>query len=302
MRKLITILLLTVSTGAFAQWVNTGTANLQRQPTVKGYMYRNNMGALGFVEWYTKSQVDSVALIGGQITGFTVSSIPTIGQVITTGTPDNVIKQMFAQTQAPTAGLSGGTVYELRTTSVTHNLNWSYGRQAATATIATAAITPGPLNVFTTQPAQSGSVSGTQSVTSAANVDKTYTLTVTTSDSKTATASTTDSFLPNVYWGRTASSSPSSATIIGTAGGGANLQNSKSRTFNVTASGSNFIYFAYPSSLGALTSITIGGFESIGVFTASTVSVTNASSYVQNYTVYVSNNTFSGDANTIITQ
>lgn len=39
---------------------NTGTANLQRAPTAKGYIYRNNMGALGNVNWYTAHQLDSL--------------------------------------------------------------------------------------------------------------------------------------------------------------------------------------------------------------------------------------------------
>ena len=61
MKRLICILLFLLAYGARAQtWNNTGTANLQRQATAKGYFYRNNMGALGNVPWYTKAQLDSI--------------------------------------------------------------------------------------------------------------------------------------------------------------------------------------------------------------------------------------------------
>jgi len=66
MKKLITILLLLITTVSFAQtYSNTGTANLQRAPTAKGYIYRNNMGALGNVQWYTQHQIDSLFTING---------------------------------------------------------------------------------------------------------------------------------------------------------------------------------------------------------------------------------------------
>lgn len=60
-KALITFSLLLYGISSFCQtWQNTGTANLQRQPTATGYIYRNNMGALGFVNWYTSHQVDSI--------------------------------------------------------------------------------------------------------------------------------------------------------------------------------------------------------------------------------------------------
>ena len=53
-----------------------------------------------------------------------------------------------------------------------------------------------------------------------------------------------------------------------------------------------YAYIAYPTRLGALSSIVIGGFESISDFTidTTTLSVTNLNGYAENYTVYVSNN------------
>ena len=104
------------------------------------------------------------------------------------------------------------------------------------------------------------------------------------------------------YWGRS-SGVPNSATIIAGAGGGVEFSGTKVKTgFSVTASGSNNIYFAYPATLLALTAISVGGFDSFPAFTQNTVSFTNASGYVQSYFVYVSNNTFSGDATNINVQ
>lgn len=60
MKKLFTILLLFISVTAYAQWTNVGTATLQRQPTAKGYFYRDNMAAKGFVNWYNVPQLDSL--------------------------------------------------------------------------------------------------------------------------------------------------------------------------------------------------------------------------------------------------
>lgn len=67
MKKLIYLLTFILSffvachEGALAQTYNgTGASNLQRAATAKGYIYRNNMGALGNVNWWTKEQVDSL--------------------------------------------------------------------------------------------------------------------------------------------------------------------------------------------------------------------------------------------------
>lgn len=108
---------------------------------------------------------------------------------------------------------------------------------------------------------------------------------------------------PSRYWGRSSTSIPNSTTVVSSTGGGNELSGSQQKSnIVVTASGSNYVYFGYASSLPDLTSIAIGGFESIGSFTQRIVSVTNAQGYTQNYKVYVSNNTFSGDTPNIITQ
>jgi hypothetical protein len=73
MRKLLTILLLFITSVSFAQtYSNTGTANLQRALFGGDTLYRNNMGALGNVNWYDKYQVDR--LINSLSTGYVPNS------------------------------------------------------------------------------------------------------------------------------------------------------------------------------------------------------------------------------------
>jgi hypothetical protein len=233
-----------------------------------------------------------------------ITSLPSVGfNPGTNISAADFIKNTFYQTQPPTATLTGGQVRELSVSSFTHSLSYSYGRQSATANISTAVINPGSFNVFSTQPSQPGVVSGTQSVTTAANVNTTYTLLVTTIDGKTATATTSDTWLPGRYWGRSSISVPDNTIVLAVAGGGTDLSSSRAKSgFVVTSSGSNRIFYAYPSSYGALSSLTIGGFESLPAFTQSILTLTNASGYTQQYFVYTSNNTFSATTPTIIAQ
>jgi len=96
--------------------------------------------------------------------------------------------------------------------------------------------------------------------------------------------------LPKRYWGYLdANTTPTSAQVLATLGGDSELTTSRAGTFTVTVSGSNkYLYYAYPTSLGALTSLTISGFETLPAFSpAATVSVKNAKGYTQNYYVYI---------------
>lgn len=96
--------------------------------------------------------------------------------------------------------------------------------------------------------------------------------------------------LPKRYWGYLdANTTPTSAQVLATLGGSSELTSSRAGTFTVTVSGSNkYLYYAYPTSLGVLTSLTIGGFETLPAFSpAATISLKNAKGYTQNYYVYI---------------
>ena len=219
----------------------------------------------------------------------------------TTGLPFTMEALLFPS-QVPTSALtatysaSTATGFDLEVMSagaaLPVTLNWTGGRQASTATLAT--INVAGANQTFAQPSAPGSVSGTKAVTVTRNTNTSFSNVVTTTDSKTATSSVVFNFYPRRYWGVSSTIPPTNSVIILATGGSSEFTTSKTKgSFVITVAGSNqYVYYAYPSSYGALSSIIISGLESIGAFTFTTVSVTNASGFVQNYLVYTSNNTF----------
>lgn len=251
------------------------------------------------VDWTELSAGDPQEIIAGG----SITSIPTIGYNPGSNiTPGAFITSSFYQSQVPTATLTGGIQQELLTGgfNLSATLNWSASRQAATQNLST--IVVASVNQTFVNPGAPGTVSGTQVVSYPRNLTTNYSNVVTTADGKTATATTTFTFLPKRYWGRSSTNTPTASDLIAALGGGSELSNVKAKgLFSVTASGTNYVFYAYPSSLGDLTSLTIGGFESLGTFTKNVTSITNASGYIQNYNIYVSNNTFSATATNIVT-
>lgn len=78
-----------------------------------------------------------------------------------------------------------------------------------------------------------------------------------------------------------------------------------SRSMIVNATASQHVYIAYPARLGALTSILIGGFESLGDFwwdagSGTELAITNPGGYQENYYVYVSKNPGFTDPTTMV--
>src|SRR5260221_4855826 len=268
MKRILLIAFLFLSIGAFSQPTTTPVRvpqNALYKDVATGYYWTSLIGGIYIRNLQFGDTVSMLATqyyvnthSGSNISAFTVSSLPVIGQVISAGSPDNVAHQLGNQSQSPTASLTGGTLYELTVSNQTHNLSWTYGRQAATLNITTAVINPGSFNVFSSQPSQPGSLSGIQSVTTTANVNTTYTITVTTSDSKTATSSTTDTFLPRLYYGRSVGSSPTTTEILAFAGGNNPLTASHAIgpvTITASGSGSKWPFFTYPASEGFVTII-----------------------------------------------
>jgi len=99
------------------------------------------------------------------------------------------------------------------------------------------------------------------------------------------------------YWGSSVSNAIDDATLR--AGTNENSGKAKS-SFTIPISGSKYIFYAYPASLGVLSSISVGGFDSFDTFTKTTRDVTNASGYTQSYNIYISNNRFAVDVSNII--
>ena len=102
------------------------------------------------------------------------------------------------------------------------------------------------------------------------------------------------------YVGASTTASPTDVELLANTESGFAADKIKN-AFDISISaGSKYVFYAYPSSLGSLTSITIGGFESKDAFTLTTKSVTNAQGYSVSYNIYVSNNKFSSTVGNII--
>jgi hypothetical protein len=265
--------------------------------------------------WYKLVDQPSTAGADSVITAGAITSLPEIaynpGSNISAA---KWIQKTYYQTQIPLATLSGGVSQEIHSPGTfSATLSWSASRQAGTSPISSIVVA-GSSQTFA-QPDAPGTVSGTKIVTVVYNNSTTtFSNVVTTTDSKTASASTTFSFYSKRYWGRTSTpisylyqSDPTvcNAVILAIAGGGSdNLGSTKVFATpgpRVLASGSNYIFIAYPATNGTLQSIKVGGFESINAFVRTTVNLTNASGYVQNYYVYCSVNSFSADTPEITT-
>jgi hypothetical protein len=123
-----------------------------------------------------------------------------------------------------------------------------------------------------------------------------------TAGSKTSSAIT---YTPQAkrYWGYANSATPTDAEIIAALGGNSELSSSKAKTaFDIAiSSGSHYVFFAYPASLGPLSSLSVGGFGSLASFTQTTRTFTNGNGYAQSYYIYVNPNDFSTTVSNITT-
>ena len=103
----------------------------------------------------------------------------------------------------------------------------------------------------------------------------------------------------NKYYGSIATNDPTDAELRAATNENASAKSKSSFTISVSG-GSKYIFYAYPTTLGPLSSIYAGGLESIGAFTLTTRNVTNASGYTQSYNIYTSNNSTSSSVSNII--
>jgi len=126
-------------------------------------------------------------------------------------------------------------------------------------------------------------------------VATTYTATVGDGTS-TGTGSATYSFLPGIYHGVANSVISTGAGIVSTFGSSVVLASSRLVTYTFDASvggGSNYLYISYPTSFGLPSSTIFNGFTFTD-YTVTTVSLTNASGFTQNYYILRTNPTYNG--------
>lgn len=320
MKRILTILFILFSCSAFAQFPNThGQSNARTKERFEGAVYPvkgliNGRYAdtasanLDYISEEPGSQIivgniiyvrDSTAtkwLTNGNrlIDGGPITSIPVVGfNPGTNISAADFIVASFYQSQVPTATLTGGQTLELRSAqSLNYTLNWTAGRQSATKELASVVVASVAQSF--SQPPAGGVVSGTQSVSFAANTDVTYQNIVTTTDSKTATVSTTFYFLPKRYYGWI-----SDTTGIGTTGFddskitalGNELSASKIKSWNTgNPTGTKFYVYAYYATAGELAHFDMNGFPSLEAMNHVTRNLTNALGYTGQWIIYWSKN------------
>jgi len=100
------------------------------------------------------------------------------------------------------------------------------------------------------------------------------------------------------YWGTSATLSPTDADIIAASNEFSTTKSKVGFSVNIS-SGTKFIFYAYPIGFNDLSSLTVGGFESLSAFTKITRTFVNAQGYSSTYIIYVSNNNFSSSVDNI---
>jgi hypothetical protein len=137
------------------------------------------------------------------------------------------------------------------------------------------------------------------SVTNSAGVTENYKVfasTLTALGNSTLQLSTSSTTIDYIYWGELNKASGYTESDVennyATQPGKVVSNTISSRSMVVNCAVNEYAYIAYPARLGALTSIVIGGFESISDFNVdnTALSITNLNGYAEDYRIYVSKN------------
>lgn len=207
---------------------------------------------------------------------------------------DTLSSYVKIASQNPTATLTGGVTYEYHPAGTFNStLNYSAGRLAsgtnlgATQPIASIVVAGNSESVSScsTPPC---TITGTQSVTTTYNTNTTYQNIVTTTDSKTATASTSFIFYHKKYLGWSVTTTPTNSEILA-----AVYQDNNGGTVSLSTTlaqigSARYLFYA---TTATVSSVFVNGFPSSFSFSLNNIqSVTNASGAAYNYYVTVSNN------------
>lgn len=165
-----------------------------------------------------------------------------------------------------------------------------------------ASYSPAPTSVILTnnQTAESLDVTATPTSFSSADTyvistpNNSVTWTITTSNGNSSASST---WGQKIFWG--ISSSPANTEAFVEALASSQLSTNQSVAFTVNATGANKIYFAHPTRYGTPT-FTVGGFVGGFILRSSTISITNAQGYTENYSLWESVNPGLGTTNVTV--
>ena len=251
---------------------------------------------------FTISTSDTLSLsnrINAKVDTFYNGQRAFTGSVLTGQNPNTtsvkgLLDYVFYPSQPPLTTISGGTNLELMASGadLSYSLPYSMTVQSSTQIPVSILITSSNSQSYNLGSFTS-SISGTQSVTVPRNTTTTFYNTATASDGKNSQAQTTFRFYPKFYYGFVSSTSPADADIINMNGV---LATSKSQSGTVLApSIAQYPCFAYPTSFGAINSITINTFlQPSANYNIITRTFTNASGYSQSYYIIVFTTTTNG--------
>jgi hypothetical protein len=100
------------------------------------------------------------------------------------------------------------------------------------------------------------------------------------------------------FWGTSSTTNPTDLEIQNAMNEFTTSKEKSSFSISVS-SGTKYLFYAYPAGYSNLSSLSVGGFESLPAFTPITRTFVNAKGYSSSYIIYVSNNNFSSSVDNI---
>lgn len=234
------------------------------------------------------------------VTAVTVGGIPAGTDLGVVATPiQGTLISMFYPYQGPLVSLvltPAAGVREIGTSIAAPDLTPTTTRRTnpiTTLTLSRSGV--GLIHTYVTPNPAGGTEAPYTDVSGAVTTNTTYTATVGDGTS-TSNGTAAYSFLPGIYHGVDTAVLTTGADIVSAFGGSLVLASSRAVSYVFDASvggGSNYLYISYPTSFGAPASTLFNGFTFTD-YTSSTVALTNASGFTQNYYILRTNNTYSG--------
>lgn len=250
------------------------------------YIYPNFGG--GNAMW--TPQGVTTATVGGIAAGTNLGTSPV-------AISDTMINEFYPY-QGPLVSLalnpSAGT-REIGTSIATPILTPTTTRRSSPITTLTLSRGATLIHTYPTPNPAGGTEAPYTDTSGAVTTNTTYTATVGDGTS-TGTGSASYSFLPGRYNGVAQTIISTGVGIVLAFGLSVVLTSTRVGTYSFDCSaggGSNYCYISYPTSFGLPSSTLFNGFTFTD-YTSSTVSLTNASGYTQNYYILRTNNTYSG--------
>jgi len=100
------------------------------------------------------------------------------------------------------------------------------------------------------------------------------------------------------FWGTSSTTNPTDLEIQNAMNEFTTSKEKSSFSISVS-SGTKYLFYAYPAGYSNLSSLSVGGFESLPAFTPIIRTFVNTKGYSSSYIIYVSNNNFSSSVNNI---